>query len=157
MFHLHRDYHEEQKKFKAATKENIPKKKSSREEQTLAILEKFKAKLSGTVVLARHFLSWLIIRYSLGVADQPWFKYLNYLACTKQKTCTGTYGYHVALSFSLSFWWKCSVQITDQIRIQPKNSDPYPSFMVLRLLCADLFFCFGNCFSSFPLLITYWS
>jgi hypothetical protein len=44
-----REYHEEQKKFKAATKENVPKKKSSREEQTLAILEKFKAKLSGTV------------------------------------------------------------------------------------------------------------
>lgn len=49
---LLREYHEEQKKFKAATKENIPKKKASREEQTLAILEKFKAKLSGIIVPA---------------------------------------------------------------------------------------------------------
>jgi hypothetical protein len=46
-----REYHEEQKKFKAATKENIPKKKASREEQTLAILEKFKAKLSGEILI----------------------------------------------------------------------------------------------------------
>jgi len=43
-----REYHEEQKKFKEATK--LPKKKASREEQTLAMLQKFKSKLSGIVV-----------------------------------------------------------------------------------------------------------
>jgi hypothetical protein len=55
-----REYHEEQKKFKAATKENIPKKKASREEQTLAILEKFKAKLSGI-----FFPNFIILLISL--------------------------------------------------------------------------------------------
>ncbi len=53
-----REYHEEQKKFKAATKENIPKKKASREEQTLAILEKFKAKLSGEMPIVKVMVFW---------------------------------------------------------------------------------------------------
>eukprot|EP00092_Neocalanus_flemingeri_P071844 GFUD01088325.1.p1 GENE.GFUD01088325.1~~GFUD01088325.1.p1 ORF type:complete len:500 (+),score=173.43 GFUD01088325.1:39-1538(+) len=42
------EYHKEQKKYKA--KESIPKKKASREEETLAILAKFKNKLSGIKV-----------------------------------------------------------------------------------------------------------
>jgi hypothetical protein len=58
MYLSFREYHEEQKKFKAATKENIPKKKASREEQTLAILEKFKAKLSGEIFFFKILIFW---------------------------------------------------------------------------------------------------
>jgi hypothetical protein len=58
MYLSFREYHEEQKKFKAATKENIPKKKASREEQTLAILEKFKAKLSGEMLIVKVMVFW---------------------------------------------------------------------------------------------------
>ncbi|XP_023338706.1 peptidyl-prolyl cis-trans isomerase CWC27 homolog [Eurytemora carolleeae] len=45
-----REYHEEQKKFRSNKKDKIPDKKSKREEQTLALLQKFKAKLSGIIV-----------------------------------------------------------------------------------------------------------
>ena len=39
-------YHKEQKKYKEKTKGNVPKKKASREDATLAMLEKFKQKLT---------------------------------------------------------------------------------------------------------------
>merc|ERR1711915_906057 len=38
-------YHKEQKKYKEKTKGNVPKKKASREDATLAMLAKFKQKL----------------------------------------------------------------------------------------------------------------
>ena len=38
-------YHKEQKKYKEKTKDNVPKKKASREDATLAMLAKFKQKL----------------------------------------------------------------------------------------------------------------
>merc|ERR1719422_2169038 len=40
------NYHKEQKKFKEKTKGNVPKKKASREDATLAMLAKFKQKLT---------------------------------------------------------------------------------------------------------------
>merc|ERR1712026_136003 len=39
-------YHKEQRKYKEKTKGNLPKKKASREDATLAMLAKFKQKLS---------------------------------------------------------------------------------------------------------------
>merc|ERR1711953_434226 len=39
-------YHKEQKKYKEKTKGNVPKKKASREDATLAMLAKFKQKLT---------------------------------------------------------------------------------------------------------------
>merc|ERR1712228_140072 len=38
-------FHKEQKKYKEKTKDNLPKKKASREDATLAMLAKFKQKL----------------------------------------------------------------------------------------------------------------
>merc|ERR1719245_2041781 len=40
------NYHKEQKKYKEKTKGNVPKKKASREDATLAMLAKFKQKLT---------------------------------------------------------------------------------------------------------------
>jgi len=44
-----REYHQVQKKFKDSKKDKIPEDKSKREKETLAMLEKFKSKLSGIV------------------------------------------------------------------------------------------------------------